>query len=199
MRIVQIADYAQINALMVPLHLKIKYTIDMKNTILLIIAIALLPLVSCEAGTEKEKDLTKEEVSKTNSSIVESSNISGQVIHLSKADFFEKVMNFEENPTEWVYEGDKPCIIDFYADWCRPCKIAGPVLEEIAEEYAGQITVYKIDTQKERELAGAFGIQSIPAFLWVPMNGKPQMSNGIARTPEETKKMFKQMIDDLLL
>ena len=120
-------------------------------------------------------------------------------IHLKKKDFLEKVMNYEKNPTEWKYEGDKPCIIDFYADWCGPCKKAAPVLEELAKEYEGQIYIYKINTDQEKELAGAFGVRNIPAFLWVPMEGKPQMSSGIARTPAETKKMFKEMIDKVLL
>ncbi len=120
-------------------------------------------------------------------------------VMLTKADFLAKVMNYEENPQEWKYLGEKPCLIDFYADWCAPCRTSSPILEELAKEYSGKINVYKIDTQKEQELAQVFGIQSIPAFLYCPMEGKPTMASGIAQTPEETKQMFRDQIDNLLL
>ena len=118
----------------------------------------------------------------------------GKVIHLTKDIFLKKVMNYVENKESWVYEGDKPCVIDFYADWCKPCRMIAPIMEELAEEYKGQIYVYKIDTQKERELAGIFGIRSIPAVLFCPMEGKPQMSTGAL-----PKESFKQTIDNFLL
>lgn len=120
-------------------------------------------------------------------------------VKLTKADFLKKVMDYEKNQTEWKYEGELPCIIDFYADWCGPCRKAAPILEELAKEYAGKIVVYKVDTQVERELASVFGISGIPAFLWVPMEGKPSMTSGIARTDEETKQMFEKLINDILL
>ncbi len=118
---------------------------------------------------------------------------------LTKASFLTKVWNYEKTPSEWVFLGDKPAIIDFYADWCGPCRIASPILEEVSHEFAGKINVYKIDTQKEEELAAVFGIRSIPAFLYIPKSGKPTMMAGIGRSKEETKKMFLDNINKLLL
>ena len=98
-----------------------------------------------------------------------------------------------------MFLGDKPAIIDFYADWCGPCRMASPILEEVSHEFAGKITVYKIDTQKEQELAAVFGVRGIPAFLYIPKSGKPTMMAGIARTKEDTKKMFVDNINKILL
>jgi len=113
--------------------------------------------------------------------------------HLTKETFLDKVFNYEKNK-EWKFEGDLPCMIDFYADWCQPCKMVAPILEELSEEYKGKINIYKIDTEAERELAGAFGIRSIPSLLFCPKDGQPQMAQGAL--PKET---FKQVIDDVLL
>jgi thioredoxin len=118
---------------------------------------------------------------------------------LTKSEFLKNVWNYEKSPQEWVFLGDKPAIIDFYADWCGPCRTASPILEEVSHEFAGKITVYKIDTQKEQELAAVFGVRSIPAFLYIPKNGKPTMMAGIARTKEDTKKMFVDNINKILL
>ena len=118
---------------------------------------------------------------------------------LTKADFYEKIMNLEKSPNAWKYSGKLPCIVDFYADWCGPCRQASPILEELALKYKGQIIVYKVNTDQEKELAGAFKIQGIPAFLWIPRNGKPTMSSGIASSKEETKAMFEKMIIEVLL
>ncbi|MBN1155545.1 thioredoxin [candidate division KSB1 bacterium] len=113
--------------------------------------------------------------------------------HLTKETFLQKVFNYEQH-NEWKYEGELPCIIDFYADWCGPCKMVAPVLEELAQEYKDDIVIYKLDTEKEQELAGAFGIQSIPSLLFVPKEGQPQMAMGAL--PKET---LKKVIEDVLL
>jgi thioredoxin len=121
------------------------------------------------------------------------------VIKMTKADFLAKVMDYENNPTEWVFKGDKPCVIDFYADWCGPCRITSPILEELAQEYKGKINVYKVNVDYEKELSQVFGISGIPAFLYCPMEGKPSMTSGIARDRDQTKQMFKDNIEKLLL
>ncbi|MBN2519693.1 MAG: thiol reductase thioredoxin [Bacteroidales bacterium] len=149
-------------------------------------------LIGCGNSSDNMK-VTREKES------INTENTYQGTIKLTKQDFLEKVMNYEKNPNVWVFEGTKPCLIDFYADWCAPCKITAPILEELAIEYHNKIHIYKIDVQKEQELAAVFGVQSIPAFLFCPLEGQPRMSAGIARTPEETKAMFKQMIDEYLL
>jgi thioredoxin 1 len=111
--------------------------------------------------------------------------------HLTKTSFLEKVFNYEQNK-EWKYTGDKPCIIDFYADWCAPCKMVAPVLEELAKEYEGKLYVYKVDTEAEQELASIFGIRSIPSLLFVPMDGQPQMAMG-ALPKDVFEKAFKDI------
>ena len=96
---------------------------------------------------------------------------------LTKETFLQKVFNYEQNK-EWKFEGDKPCIIDFYADWCGPCKMVAPILEELSEEYAGKVDIYKVDTEVEQELSAAFGIRSIPSMLFCPSDEQPQMAQG---------------------
>jgi thioredoxin len=112
--------------------------------------------------------------------------------HLTVDTFKEKVFNYEENK-EWKFEGDRPCLIDFYADWCGPCKMVAPILEELAGEYEGKLDIYKVDTEDQKELAAIFGIQSIPSLLFVPMEEQPQMAMGAL--PKET---FHKAIKEVL-
>jgi thioredoxin 1 len=112
---------------------------------------------------------------------------------LTNETFKQKIFNYEVNK-EWKYEGELPTIIDFYADWCGPCKMVAPVLEELADEYKGKVNIFKIDTEKEMELSAAFGIRSIPSLLFIPKNGQPQMAMGAL-----PKESFVQIINDVLL
>lgn len=113
--------------------------------------------------------------------------------HLTKQSFQDKVFNYEQNK-EWKFEGDLPCLIDFYADWCGPCKTLGPILDELSEEYKGKVNIYKVNTEEEQELAGSFGIKSIPSLLFCPSEGQPQMAQGAL-----PKESLKQTINEVLL
>ena len=108
-------------------------------------------------------------------------------------DFKEKIFDFEKEQ-EWKFKGNLPVIIDFYADWCGPCKMVAPVLEELSNEYKGQLDIYKVDTEKEADLSSLFGIQSIPTFLFIPLTGSPMVQTGAL-----PKKTFQQVIEDRLL
>lgn len=97
--------------------------------------------------------------------------------HLSKQAFLEKVFNYETKE-KWDFQGELPAVIDFYADWCGPCKMVSPILEELAQEYQGKVNIYKVDTEAEQELAAVFAIRSIPSVLFIPKEGQPQMAVG---------------------
>ena len=113
--------------------------------------------------------------------------------YLTKEDFIDKIFDYTKNE-EWVYKGKLPAIIDFYADWCGPCKSVAPILEQLSEEYVNQVDIYKVDTDKETELSQLFSIQSIPTFLFIPLTGAPMVQRGAL--PKHT---FKQVIEDRLL
>ncbi len=111
--------------------------------------------------------------------------------HLNVESFKAKVFDYEANK-EWNFQGDKPCIIDFYADWCQPCKMVAPILDDLQKEYEGKVDIYKINTEQEQELAAVFGIKSIPSILFVPKEGQPQMAQGAL-----PKESFKKAISDI--
>lgn len=157
--------------------------------IILISTIALLILSACGNHNKTENSKKERIESPSNSS----------TIHITRNDFISKVFDYTKGVDNFKYEGDKPCIVDFYANWCGPCKVAGPILEELAKEYEGKINIYKVNIDEERQLSNDLGIQGIPAFFFFPMTGKPFASTGIAKTPEETKKMFKEIIEKELL
>ena len=152
--------------------------------IVLIISIISLICSSCNGQTKSKKQ--KKEPVKTEKKV--------NTISLTKADFLSKVANFETNPSEWKYLGDKPAIIDFYASWCGPCKVISPILEELATEYKEKIYIYKIDIEKEEELAALFGVQTIPLLLFIPMKETPQMARGVIPKPQ-----LQQAIEEVLL
>lgn len=114
-------------------------------------------------------------------------------VKMTTQDFKDKVFNYETEP-DWKYLGTLPAIIDFYADWCGPCKMVAPVLEELAKEYEGKLIIYKVDTDAEQELAGVFGIQSIPTILFIGSDGEPMMQPGAF-----PKHVFKKIIEEKLL
>jgi thioredoxin len=114
-------------------------------------------------------------------------------VKLTTQDFKDKVFDYDTE-TEWKHKGDLPIIIDFYADWCGPCKSVAPILEDLSEEYEGKLVIYKVDTDKEAELASVFGIQSIPTFLFVPVEGDPMLQPGAF-----PKNVFKEIIEERLL
>jgi thioredoxin len=128
----------------------------------------------------------------TNSVENQKNHITMKLEHLTNETFKEKIFNYENNK-EWKFEGTTPAIIDFYADWCGPCKIVAPILEELKDEYGDKLDIFKVNTEEQRELSAVFGIQSIPSLLFIPKDGQPQMAMGAL--PKET---FKQAISEVL-
>ncbi len=114
--------------------------------------------------------------------------------NLTKQEFINEVANYEANPNEWKFLGQRPALIDFYASWCGPCKMLAPVLDELSEEYAGRVDIYKVNVDEEEELSALFGIRSVPSLLFVPMNGKPQLAAGAM-----PKASLKNAIESVLL
>lgn len=133
-------------------------------------------IISCGniKGNQSDDKLTVDK--ENNESKNEKADIKPE--YLTYETFKEKIWDFEANPQEFVYKGDTPCVIDFYADWCKPCRLVAPIMDKLAVDYDGKVKIYKIDTDKEKKLAGVFGIRSIPSVMFVPMEGRPSMQAG---------------------
>jgi thioredoxin len=152
----------------------------MKRVLNLSLFFVVIAMVSCGSSIGKKSD---------RSTTAPSELSSGKPIHLDKPMFIAKVFDFEKSPDKWIFKGDKPCLIDFYADWCGPCKMIAPFMEDFASTYKDQINVYKINVDEQRELSTYFGIQSIPAILFCPMKGQPQMVTGALPKDEFVKRI----------
>ena len=148
----------------------------MKKILASLIVLFALVSTSCAQSQKEEK---KEEAS---------------VVQMNKQMFLDKVFDYTTGATEWKYQGDKPCVIDFYATWCGPCRMVAPILKDLAKEYGDSIVIYKVDTDKEKELAMAMGIQSLPTIVFIPQTSQPQVIVGAA-----DKATFKRAIDEVLL
>jgi thioredoxin 1 len=118
----------------------------------------------------------------------------GTVAYLSTDNFKKLIWDYSTSPQDWAYKGNTPVVIDFYADWCRPCKMVAPIMEDLAKEYKGKVRFYRVNTDQEKELAQRFNIQSIPAILFIPKDGKPQMAVGA-----QAKDAYVQAITEFLL
>ena len=164
----------------------------MKRFTIIMTAVFLFAVASCDNSKNKSTSGIAETKLTTNT--INTDKNMTKTIKLTRADFLTKVANYESNPEKWEYLGDKPCIIDFYADWCGPCKMIAPILEELAAEYEGEIYIYKVDTEAEQQLAADFGIRSIPSILFCPVGEAPQMAQGAL-----PKDAFKQAIEEVLL
>lgn len=156
-----------------------------------ILMVTMVALGSCNGTSAKQAE---------GEPVTEASKVKDKyAIDITRDFFLTKILDYTKGQENMRYLGDKPAIVDFWASWCGPCRIASPILEELAKEYDGKIYVYKVNTQIEQQISAELGIQSIPTFIFFPMNGKPFATSGIARTPEETKQMFKEIIEKELL
>jgi len=154
----------------------------MRKISVLVFALFIIVFISCNSVGGYKTESTNSEIKV------------GVVNQLNTEMFKKLVYNYQKNPKDWVYKGNLPCIVDFYADWCRPCKMVAPIMEELATQYKGKVVFYKVNTDQERELSQTFNIRSIPALLYIPTNGKPQMSVGLL-----SKEDYIQQIKSLLL
>ena len=163
------------------------------GNIIMALIVAIVVLGSCSNNKKSNsEDNTTTPTIKTKDTIKYDNELATK--YLSTEDFKKKIMNYDEHPQEWVFEGNRPAIIDFYATWCGPCKMTAPIIERLARKYKGQIDFYKVDIDQERELAQIFGIRSIPTFLFIPMKGQPTAQMGAMQLAD-----FEEIIESELL
>lgn len=171
----------------------------------LFVSVITLVLTSCGGG-DKHIEMTDDNAGKEQVVVSESkpvqdlgaektptNSINGKVMKLDKEGFRTKVFDFTKH-SAWVFEQDKPCIVDFYADWCKPCKMVAPIMDELAAKYEGKVNFYKLNTDEQREISQMFGIQSIPAILFCPVGSEPQMIPGVM-----PKENYEKVINDILI
>lgn len=152
----------------------------MKRLVFTLISMMFL-YISCNSNSKTNQntdEILSEEVSIMIPEKLDSPIIGGYPIQINSDEFIKNIYDFKTNNT-WQYKGGKPCIIDFYADWCRPCKMMNPILEKLAKEYEGKIIIYKINIDQNKDIASAFAINSIPFFLFCPLNGEPESAMGM--------------------
>lgn len=163
----------------------------MKKLSLTFVLVISFALISCTNMQGNQETTTLPDNNKVEN---DDSKTGVQPEYLTYDTFIEKVWDFETNPQEWIYKGDVPCVIDFYADWCKPCKMVAPIMDDLAEEYEGKVIIYKIDVDKEKKLAQVFQVRSIPAVLFSPKEGRPMMQAGAL-----PKDQYVKIIEDNLL
>jgi thioredoxin len=151
---------------------------------------------SCGQNAESNSNSANDQSVPEKNAVTEQKSSSGDIkpVYLTTADFKKKIWDYDTNPQDFVYQGDLPCVIDFYADWCKPCKIVAPIMDDLADYYDGKVIIYKVNTDKERELASVFQVNSIPSILFTPMTGKPAMQPGALSKDEYIK-----IIDEFIL
>lgn len=157
------------------------------NRILMIVALFGLSAISfaCSSNAEEGKnDKLSTEVGTTNE---------GKVVMISEAQFKQLIWDYSTNAQAWKFEGELPAVVDFYADWCGPCKLVAPIMDKLAKEFKGKINIYKVNVDKNKELSGVFGINSIPAILFIPKDGKPAMQPGLMKE-EQYRQIFKEFV-----
>lgn len=153
-------------------------------------------LFSCNQNVESKSINNNDQTVAVNDQFAQQKVSPGDLkpIYLTTADFKSKIWDYEANPQEFIYRGELPCVIDFYADWCKPCKMVAPIMDDLADYYDGKVIIYKVNTDKERELASVFQVNSIPSILFAPMNGKPAMQPGAL-----AKEEYIKIIDEFVL